>query len=50
MLFHQSMWDLVFRDEKVLLTFSLLADQGFKSLFQLGAKTSVYGLGIGTEM
>lgn len=48
MLFQQPVCDLVFRDEKVLLTFSLLTDQGFN--FQLDTDASVYGLGIDTGM
>lgn len=50
MLFQWSVCDLVFRDEKVLLTFSLLTDQGFKLHFQLDTDASVYGLRIDTGM
>lgn len=50
MLFQWSVCDLVFRDEKVLLTFSLLTDQGFKPHFQLDTDASVYGLCIDTGM
>lgn len=41
MLVQWSVCDLVFRDEKVLLTFSLLTDQGFKPHFQLDTDASV---------
>lgn len=50
MLVQWSVCDLVFRDEKVLLTSSLLTDQGFKPHFQLDTDASVYGLGIDTGM
>ena len=42
------MCDVVFSDEEVLLTISLLTDQGFKPHFQLDTDASVYGLGIDT--
>lgn len=47
MLFQWSLRDLIFRDEMVLLTFSLLTDQGCKPHFQLDTDAT-YGLGIDT--
>lgn len=50
MLFQWSVCDLVNKDEKVLLTFSVLNCLGFKPHFQLDKNASVYGLGIDTGM
>lgn len=46
LLFQWSLCDLLFRDETVLLTFSLLTNQGYKPHFQLDTDATVYGLGI----
>lgn len=48
MLFQWSLHDLLFRDEMVLLTISVLTDQGCKPHFQLDTDATVYGLGIDT--
>lgn len=50
MLFQWWVCDFVSKDEKVLLTFSVLNCQGFKPHFQLDKNASVYGLGIDTVM
>lgn len=48
MLFQWSLHNLLFRDEMILLTFSLLTDQDCKPHFCLDTDATVYRLGIDT--